>query len=99
MVLFADKLGNQVRLFLLTPLRDFEEAASLSWGIAVLACLYRELCRATSPDSSGIVGPLILLQIVLYFFFLNTKKKNTIIDAHFCRHGRGSASTLVVRRG
>lgn len=50
MMLFADKSGNQVRLFLLPLLRDLEEAGSLSWRSAVLAWLYRELFCATSPD-------------------------------------------------
>lgn len=46
-VLFADKSGNQVWLFLLPLLRDFKEAGSLTQGNSVLACLYCGLCRAT----------------------------------------------------
>lgn len=94
-MLFADKSRNQVRLFLLPLLRDLEEAGSLSRGSAVLACLYHELCRATSPDNSGIAGPLIILQGL--HFLLNIQGR-TIIDSNFCRHGHGSASTLIVWR-
>lgn len=57
-VLFADESRNQIRLFLLPLLRDFKEAGSLSWSIVVLACLYRELCRATSSDNTEIAGLL-----------------------------------------
>lgn len=77
-VLFADKSRNQVRLFLLSLLHDLEEAGSLSWGNAVLAYLYRKLCRATSPDSSGIVDPLILLQVMFNFLFLYKNKEKTL---------------------
>lgn len=62
-VLFPDKSGTHIRLFVLPLLRDLEEVGTFSWGSAVLACLYRELCRATRPNSTQISGPLILLQI------------------------------------
>lgn len=48
---------------MLPLLRDLEAVESFSWGNAVLAYLYRELCRATPPSSIQIVGPLILLQV------------------------------------
>lgn len=38
-VLLADKSGNQVWLFLLPLLHDFEEDKSFSWGSAIPACL------------------------------------------------------------
>lgn len=44
-MLCINKLGNEVRLFLLPLLRDFEEARASSWSTTVLGCLYRELCR------------------------------------------------------
>uniref|UniRef100_A0A2N9H690 Aminotransferase-like plant mobile domain-containing protein n=1 Tax=Fagus sylvatica TaxID=28930 RepID=A0A2N9H690_FAGSY len=44
-------------------LEDFDAAGRYSWGSAVLAWLYRELCRATDPDSCDIAGALILVQL------------------------------------
>lgn len=61
-VLFVDKSGDEVRLSALPLLRDFAQAGLYSWGSAVLACLYRELCRATRATSSEIAGPIVLLQ-------------------------------------
>ncbi|KAG8386002.1 hypothetical protein BUALT_Bualt03G0103700 [Buddleja alternifolia] len=61
--LLSDMSNNKVKLMYLPLLRDFEAAGRLSWGGAVLACLYRALCRATKPETSDICGPLVLLQI------------------------------------
>ncbi|KAI3466406.1 hypothetical protein Pfo_023069 [Paulownia fortunei] len=61
--LLSDMSNNKVKLMYLPLLRDFEGAGRLSWGSAVLACLYRALCRATKPETSDICGPLVLLQI------------------------------------
>jgi hypothetical protein len=47
----------------LPMLEDFDAAGRYSWGSAVLAWLYRELCRATDPDSCDIAGALILVQL------------------------------------
>ncbi|KAK6124563.1 hypothetical protein DH2020_041696 [Rehmannia glutinosa] len=54
--------GHFWRLGTLDP-QGFEAAGRLSWGGAVLACLYRALCRASKPETSDICGPLVLLQI------------------------------------
>ncbi|KAK4491786.1 hypothetical protein RD792_002562 [Penstemon davidsonii] len=61
--LLSDMSNNKVKLMYLPLLRDFEAAGKLSWGSAVLACLYRGLCRASKPETSDICGPLVLLQI------------------------------------
>ncbi|XP_012848924.1 PREDICTED: serine/threonine-protein phosphatase 7 long form homolog isoform X1 [Erythranthe guttata] len=61
--LLSDMSNNKVKLMYLPLLRDFEAAGRMSWGGAVLACLYRALCRATKPETSDICGPLVLLQI------------------------------------
>ncbi|KAL0306231.1 UNVERIFIED_CONTAM: Serine/threonine-protein phosphatase 7 long form [Sesamum radiatum] len=61
--LLSDMSNNKVKLMYLPLLRDFEAAGRLSWGGAVLACLYRALCRATKPETSDICGPLVLLQM------------------------------------
>ncbi|XP_031266373.1 serine/threonine-protein phosphatase 7 long form homolog isoform X2 [Pistacia vera] len=61
--LFADKSGSDVQLIFLPLLRDFKYARKFSWGSAVLAYLYRELCRASKKGASEISGPLMLLQL------------------------------------
>ncbi|KAK6133043.1 hypothetical protein DH2020_033198 [Rehmannia glutinosa] len=61
--LLSDMSNNKVKLMYLPLLRDLEAAGRLSWGSAVLACLYRALCRAAKPETSDICGPLVLLQI------------------------------------
>jgi hypothetical protein len=60
---FADKSGEKVHLMFLPMLEDFDAAGRYSWGSAVLAWLYRELYRATDPDSCDIAGALILVQL------------------------------------
>jgi hypothetical protein len=44
-------------------LEDFHATRRYSWGNAALAWLYKELCRATDPDSCDIVDALILVQL------------------------------------
>ncbi|XP_052489837.1 protein MAINTENANCE OF MERISTEMS-like [Gossypium raimondii] len=61
-VLMPDANGDCVHLSYLPLLADFSTARSYSWGSAVLATLYRELCRATEPQVKVIGGCLILLQ-------------------------------------
>jgi hypothetical protein len=61
--IFADKSGDKVHLQWLGLLRDFDIAGSYSWGSATLARLYRELCRATKPNTKDIGGALILVQL------------------------------------
>jgi hypothetical protein len=60
---FANKSGEKVHLMFLPMFEDFDAAGRYSWGSAVLAWLYRELCRATDPDSCDIAGALILVQL------------------------------------
>ncbi|XP_052477111.1 protein MAINTENANCE OF MERISTEMS-like [Gossypium raimondii] len=60
--LMPDANGNSVHLSYLPLLADLSTARSYSWGSAVLATLYRELCRATEPQVKDISGCLILLQ-------------------------------------
>lgn len=62
-VLFADKSGADVQLMFLPFLRDLTSVGQFSWGSAVLAHLYRELCRASKKGANEISGPLVLLQI------------------------------------
>lgn len=62
-LLLPDASNNKVKLMFLPLLRDFEAAGKLSWGSAVLASLYRALCRATKSNVDGVCGPLVLLQL------------------------------------
>ena len=60
---FVDKFGEKVHLMFLPFLEDFDAAERYSWGSAALAWLYRELCKATDPDSCDITDALILVQL------------------------------------
>ncbi|KAG8477254.1 hypothetical protein CXB51_030968 [Gossypium anomalum] len=61
-VLMPDSNNNKVHLQYLSLLADLRNVRSYSWGSAVLAMLYRELCRTTKPDAVDIGGCLVLLQ-------------------------------------
>ena len=62
-LLFSDKSGASMPLMYLPMLENLEVTQLYSWGSAVLASLYRNLCEATSPTAMEIAGPLILLQV------------------------------------
>ncbi|MFQ6643882.1 hypothetical protein Gotur_018312 [Gossypium turneri] len=53
---------NLVHLRWLLKLVDFRVAGEFSWGSAMLATLYREMCGATRPNKVKIGGCLSLLQ-------------------------------------
>ncbi|KAG8493698.1 hypothetical protein CXB51_011665 [Gossypium anomalum] len=55
-VLMPDANNNMVHLMYLPLLTDLHNVRSYSWGSAVLAMLYRELCRTTKPHSADIGG-------------------------------------------
>ncbi|KAH1114342.1 hypothetical protein J1N35_007720 [Gossypium stocksii] len=61
-VLMLDANGNTVHLMYLPLLSNLHNTRLYSWGFAVLAMLYRELCRTTDPSAIDIGGCLILLQ-------------------------------------
>ncbi|KAG8472750.1 hypothetical protein CXB51_034645 [Gossypium anomalum] len=60
--LMPDLSRNLIHLRWLLKLVDFRVAGKLSWGSTVLAPLYREMCRATSPNKAKFGGCLSLLQ-------------------------------------
>ncbi|KAK5774747.1 hypothetical protein PVK06_042603 [Gossypium arboreum] len=64
-----DLSRNLVHLRWLLKLVDFRAAGEFSWGSAVLATLYREMCRATRPNKAKIGGCLSLLQSWARFRF------------------------------
>ncbi|MFQ6637976.1 hypothetical protein Gotur_013133, partial [Gossypium turneri] len=49
-LLMPDANNDKVHLMYLPLLADLSTVSSYSWGSAVLAVLYRELCRVTNPD-------------------------------------------------
>ncbi|KAG8479524.1 hypothetical protein CXB51_029161 [Gossypium anomalum] len=65
-VLMPDANNNRVHIMYLPLLTDLHNVRSYSWGSAVLAMLYRELCRTTKPHTADIGGCLILLQSWLF---------------------------------
>ena len=60
-VLFTDTSDSSVHMNYLLLLEDLDRFSRLSWGSAVLACLYRNLCKASLFDVNIIAGPLMLL--------------------------------------
>jgi Plant mobile domain len=62
-ILFRDHSGDGISPIYLPLFVDFQEAGHYSWGSAVLAYLYRELCAATNPNRMVICGAMMLLQI------------------------------------
>ncbi|KAF1873038.1 hypothetical protein Lal_00016157 [Lupinus albus] len=65
--LMPDTSGSRVHLMYLLLLEDLSETYQYSWGSAVLACLYRGLCRAALISRQiEIGGCLLLLQSWAY---------------------------------
>ncbi|KAH9611123.1 hypothetical protein KSS87_001526 [Heliosperma pusillum] len=62
-VMLPDKNGNDIQVVYLPLLRDLKTIDDFSWGSAVLATLYRNLCRSSNMKARDIGGPLILLQL------------------------------------
>ncbi|KAL0313103.1 UNVERIFIED_CONTAM: Serine/threonine-protein phosphatase 7 long form [Sesamum radiatum] len=63
-VMCPDSSENLIPLLYLTKLEDIVEARNYSWGSAVLAFFYRELCNATNKEKAAIGGALQLLQFI-----------------------------------
>ncbi|KAL0380733.1 UNVERIFIED_CONTAM: protein MAINTENANCE OF MERISTEMS [Sesamum angustifolium] len=58
-----DSSGYLVSLLYLAKLENIVAARNYSWGSAVLAFLYRELCNASEKGKAAIGGALQLVQI------------------------------------
>ncbi|KAL0354290.1 UNVERIFIED_CONTAM: protein MAINTENANCE OF MERISTEMS [Sesamum angustifolium] len=58
-----DSSGNLVSLLYLAKLENIAVTRNYSWGSAVLAFLYRELCNASEKGKAAIGGALQLVQI------------------------------------
>ena len=75
---FADKIGVHVHLCFLLLLRDLTHTATYSWGGAVLAHTYRELCRASLDRRRGISGCISLIQVFnILFYYIHIHIHNT----------------------
>ncbi|MFQ6654635.1 hypothetical protein Gotur_025539 [Gossypium turneri] len=61
-VLMPNANNNKVHMMDLPLLADLTNVRSYSWGSAILAVLYRELCRTTKPSILDMGGCLTLLQ-------------------------------------
>ncbi|GFZ07016.1 hypothetical protein Acr_18g0011860 [Actinidia rufa] len=61
-ILLTDYSQTLVRVAYLPLLLDLDAVGAYSWGSAVLAMLYRSMCRAAKIDQKQIVGVLLLLQ-------------------------------------
>ncbi|KAD3067342.1 hypothetical protein E3N88_35222 [Mikania micrantha] len=61
--LMGDSASNWVHINYLSHLEDLNSCGELSWGSAVLACLYKHLCRVTDISKTEISGPMFLLQM------------------------------------
>ncbi|KAH1056660.1 hypothetical protein J1N35_034725 [Gossypium stocksii] len=68
--LMPDLSRNLVHPRWLLKLVDFRAAGELSWGSAVFAKLYKEMCEAMLPNKAKIRGCLSLLQSWAWFCFL-----------------------------
>lgn len=62
-VLFTDHSGGLVHPMFLHFLRDLDTCGEYAWGAAVLAFLYRELCKGCKKDVEEVAGCLLLLQL------------------------------------
>ncbi|XP_074326285.1 serine/threonine-protein phosphatase 7 long form homolog [Apium graveolens] len=62
-VLFTDHSGGQVHCMYIPLIADLDSCAKLSWGSAVLAFLYRDLCKSCRKEKDENAGCLILLQL------------------------------------
>ncbi|MBA0792930.1 hypothetical protein Gohar_017381, partial [Gossypium harknessii] len=73
--LMSDLSRNLIHLMWLLKLVDFRVASEFSWGSAMLATLYREMCGATTPTKAKIRDCLLLLQswARLHFPFLRPR--------------------------
>ncbi|XP_021991078.2 serine/threonine-protein phosphatase 7 long form homolog [Helianthus annuus] len=61
--IFPDNANHLIDVKFLEFLVDLPACSGYSWGGAVLALLYKNLCNATAPNAIAITGPVALLQV------------------------------------
>ncbi|XP_071728302.1 serine/threonine-protein phosphatase 7 long form homolog [Rutidosis leptorrhynchoides] len=92
-VLFSDSNAYDVPLSFLHTILDLSLANCISWGSAVLAHLYRNLCKATTNyEARAINGSLLLVQL------WHGKRKNKNTPAHVLSTVRSLLSALTPRQ-
>lgn len=69
-VMCPDSSSNMVSLLYLHHMERIEDCNQVSWGSAVLAFLYRELCTASHRGKNSICGPMQLLQVNILFIHI-----------------------------
>ncbi|XP_074338738.1 serine/threonine-protein phosphatase 7 long form homolog [Apium graveolens] len=62
-VLFTDHSGGLFHPIFLHFIRDLDRCGDYAWGAAVLAYLYRELCKTSKKDVDEVAACLLLLQL------------------------------------
>ncbi|XP_019266999.1 PREDICTED: serine/threonine-protein phosphatase 7 long form homolog [Nicotiana attenuata] len=65
-VLFTNTSGSTVSMRFLRHLQQLDDLPQYSWGAAVLAYLYRSMCRASMGPAVDICGFLPLLQVITF---------------------------------
>ncbi|KAL9668258.1 hypothetical protein QQ045_002637 [Rhodiola kirilowii] len=60
--LFSDKSGNMIPLCFLPLLEDLDRIRDYSWGSAILACLYSNMCSASQIGHRGLAGAPLIIQ-------------------------------------
>ena len=68
-LLFMDKSADRVSLLTLQLFNPISNARQYSWGSAVLAWFYRQLCSASKKDAMQIGRALLLVQLWAYSRF------------------------------
>ncbi|KAL9688081.1 hypothetical protein QQ045_032494 [Rhodiola kirilowii] len=58
--LFSDKSGKTIPLYFLPLLEDLDRVRNYSWGSAVLACLYSNMCGACTIGHSQLAVPVVM---------------------------------------
>ena len=75
--LFVDNKGVHVHLCFLPLLRDLTHTATYSWGGAILAHTYRELCRTNLDRRRGISDCITLIHVCIFFYNIHIHIHNT----------------------
>ncbi|GFY93798.1 hypothetical protein Acr_09g0002440 [Actinidia rufa] len=97
-LLLTDYSQTLVRVAYLPFLLDLDAAGACSWGSAVLAILYRSMCRATKIGQRQIAGALLLLQVHFpggpWGARWRSRLRTTITSTHVVRVYRGQLDRL-----
>ena len=63
-IIFMSSAGNAVLVFYLTLLEEFWLIRTYNWGAAMIAYLYRQLCKTCMKTNRQIAGCLLFLQVL-----------------------------------